>query len=222
MSIENSFLKSLGLEFKAGQEPTLLLTYNQDPSKGPPSLAHLSPKEYVSLSYISKTQFEDYFRFGFVRNPWERIVSIYRHFNYHRVMSFHSFLKVEFPKLQKERYYFVKPQIEYLYDENGKLLVDFIGRFEKLKEDFEHIRSTMDPALPELEYINKSKKKYNVYSRWNLRHIYRILKEKPYLLKVCNPFFNAQRPYKELYTKEAGQIVASFYQKDIDTFEYEF
>ncbi len=222
MSIESSFLKSIGLQFVNGQEPTLLLTYNTDPKKGPPSLAHLSPKEYVELSYISQEKFDDYFKFAFVRNPWGRAVSLYKHFNFHRVISFTSFLKKELPNLERERYYFVKPQVEYIYDSEGNQLVDFVGRFENLQEDFEKIRNKITPLLGDLEYINKSKRKQNVYSRWNIRHINNILKKKPYLIRNFSPFYNTSRPYRELYTKEARELVDSFYQKDIELLGYEF
>ena len=129
MSIETAFLDSLGLEFTKGQNEELLLTYNTDPKMGPPSLAHLTPKQYVGLNYLDQQTFEQYFKFAIVRDPWDRIVSIYRHFDFQRMMSFYSFLKYELPRLFEERLYFVMPQVNYIYDESGKQLVDFVGRF---------------------------------------------------------------------------------------------
>ena len=222
MSIENAFLSSLGLRFYAGQATPLLLSYNDNPDVGPPSLAHLAPQDYVAHHYVTLEQFEAYFTFAFVRNPWERAVSIFRHFNFDRVMSFTNFLKYEFPNLQKERYYFVKPQVEYIYDKEGVKLIDFVGRFESLYEDFEEIRKEIAHPVGKLEYINKTKNKKNWYSRWNRRHIYKILKSKPYLIKYFTPFYRANKPYHELYTKEAKAIVDEFYRRDIELLGYEF
>jgi hypothetical protein len=126
MSIEDSFIRSLGLRFFKGQCPPLLLSYNQDQIIGPPSLAHLPPKDYVKKSYLSQELFDRYYKFSFVRNPWARTVSIYKYFQYHRILSFEDFMRYRFPELWKDRYDFVRPQVDFLYDENGQQLVDFI------------------------------------------------------------------------------------------------
>jgi hypothetical protein len=47
----------------------LLLTYNNNPELGPPRLAHLKAREYVSCKYLTREQFDDYFKFAFVRDP---------------------------------------------------------------------------------------------------------------------------------------------------------
>ena len=222
MSIENSFLKSLNLRFHKGQSAPLLLSYNNNLKIGPQSLAHLSPLEYVEHSYISKELYDAYFSFTFVRNPWGRIVSVYKHFNYHRIMSFEDFLKVEFPKLKENRYYFIKPQVEYIFDKDGNQLVNFIGRFENFQSDFESIKDKLAHAISDLEVVNASVKSYSVYNRWNLRHLFKTLKAKPYLSKTLKLHNDIGGSYQSMFTDDARAIVDDFYKADIEKFDYTF
>ena len=183
MSIENSFLKSLGLRYYQGQCPALMLAYNQNREMGPPSLAHLRPQDYVNYSYLSQELFDSYFKFTFVRNPWARAVSIYKYFRYYRMMKFEAFLKYRFPELWEERYDFVMPQVKFVFDEKGKQLVDFIGKFEHLEEDFNIVKQQLTHPVEELEHINKPPVTHNWYSKWNRRFIFKELKERPGLIK---------------------------------------
>lgn len=65
------------------------------------------------------------FSFAFVRNPWDRLVSWV-----HRTSTWPP---DRFDQLGLE------PQVDYILDEDGKPLVDFIGRFESLADDFNTI-----------------------------------------------------------------------------------
>ena len=48
-------------------------------------------------------------------------------------------------------------QKDFLYDANGKILVDFIGKFENLQEDFNTICSRIQINLTALPLANSSK-----------------------------------------------------------------
>lgn len=221
MSVENCFLESLGLRFYLSEAPPLLLSHNKNMSIGPHSLAHLAPLEYVKYSYITQEQFNDYFKFSIIRNPYERAVSIYKHFQYHRILSFTKFIKYEFPKLMENMHYFVKPQSEYLFDEKGTLLVDYVGVFENLEKELDSIQIKISHPIADLKHINKSIKTYNIYSRWNLRYIIRKLREKPYLLRGLNIKNKTSLKTMEHYTKESLEFVNSFYEKDFTLFHYQ-
>ncbi len=57
------------------------------------------------------------------------------------------------------------PQHRYLYDSNDNLMVDFVGRFENLNEDYEKIRQKIGTGEP-LKHLNKTKdKKENDYKK---------------------------------------------------------
>jgi hypothetical protein len=89
------------------------------------------------------------FTFTLVRNPWDKVVS---HYHY-RVRTNQTGLAekpVAFAEwLQRcyvdhdPRYYdqprMFMPQRQWLVDEHDKLLVEFVGRFENLTEDFQRI-----------------------------------------------------------------------------------
>lgn len=89
--------------------------------------------------------FDDLFKFAFVRNPWDLQVSSFHHIRRERPHllaghdTFASFLRW---KLDPERPYqfhldtSIELQSDYLIDLHGRVLVDFIGRYENLGEDF--------------------------------------------------------------------------------------
>lgn len=76
--------------------------------------------------------FSRYFRFAFVRNPWEQMASLYHrlHPRDPRGTGFGDWLK----RFDLERG--TVPQAS-LFDDDGSCLVDFIGRFEQLQQDFD-------------------------------------------------------------------------------------
>ncbi len=102
--------------------------------------------------------FDRYFKFAFVRNPWDRWVSLY-HFireypSHHRHkqvlrLSFEEFLDT-LARKQKRR------QKPFLTDADGNLLVDYVGRFETLQADFAHLARVLKvPAS--LDHMHKTK-----------------------------------------------------------------
>lgn len=221
MSVEKAFMNSLRLKFCNGECPPLLLTYNRNAEIGPVSLAHLSPVEYVKHSYLTQDLFNDYFKFAIVRNPYDRIVSIYKHFKYDRVISFSSFIKQEFPKLKKKRYYFIKPQVEYLYGEDQQLLVDFVGRFENLANELKNVETKLEHHFGKLEHLNRSGKSYNVYSRWNVRFVWNYIKKNPGSLLYLDLRNKTGFHPLDHFDEETLQIINEFYLEDFSKLDYE-
>lgn len=95
------------------------------------------------------------FKFAFVRNPWDTAVSFYHycleHPTHHRhrmAVRLGSF--TEFIKWRASR----KPHLQanMVCDHHNRLLVDFLGRFETLEEDFQHVcrRIGIQAQLPRL------------------------------------------------------------------------
>ena len=86
--------------------------------------------------------FGSLFKFAFVRNPWDRLVSWYayvledrghhRHARVRRMPDFAAFLQSEARKQRHSQWWM-------LQDRTGRLGVDFVGRFESLEHDLAQV-----------------------------------------------------------------------------------
>jgi hypothetical protein len=97
--------------------------------------------------------YESLFKFAFVRNPWDRLVSRYAHLSRNaghrrhrlvrRMKEFGEYLRWE---IRRDKMH----QWRFLYDGNGRPLVDFVGHYERLKKDFDRIcaRLNLSTKLP--------------------------------------------------------------------------
>ena len=153
-SIERVFLDLNNLDWSS--RSNLLLRYNPDLSKGPPRLAHLTASEYIEYNYISKENFNQYFKFAIVRDPWERIVSHYLYMVPDKKIDFYSFLK----HIQKninniDYYWFLRPQRDFIFKEK-ELLVDYYGKFEELQNHFDYICHKLQISKYNLPWTNSS------------------------------------------------------------------
>ena len=139
--------------------------------------------------------FDEYFKFSFVRNPWDKMVSQYNytiakrpdlmdHIGITKSASFKEYInRVVLAKLHVQWDY----QYKFLYmDEN--CVVHFIGRFENLQEDFNVVCDKIGIPRQQLPHKNVTKHKH----------------------------------YTKYYDNETKQIVAEKYAKDIEYFGYKF
>jgi hypothetical protein len=99
--------------------------------------------------------FDRSFKFAFVRNPWDWQVSLYHFMLKKSAHSYHQFVSSlgGFADYLRWRVRAEKRlQKDFLTDERGNFLVDFVGRFERLEQDFRHICQTLnlDVKLPRL------------------------------------------------------------------------
>lgn len=207
-SIENFFLNLHGLSWE--QRAPLLLRFNPEPQKGPQRLAHLTMSEYLNYGYLDKHKFYNFFKFSFVRNPWARLVSEFNYREHHKKMSFKEFVIKGFPikNNYSDVYRHIIPQYNFLYDDSGKCLVDFIGKFENLQKEFDVICSKLCIKDSKLPHINQSKQKS-------------ITKASAVTAPELKQLRKTQK-YTEYYDDETKEIVERFYSKDIETFNYSF
>jgi hypothetical protein len=204
-SIDRVFLKLHGLTWKT--RSALLLRQNPDPAKGPERLAHLKATEYVSLGYVNADVFESYFKFAFVRNPWDRLVSEYHFRRLEPEKSFRRFVDESFAELDdySDRSRHIIPQIDFVTDERGEINVDFIGRFETLAADFATVADKLGLGSVELGHHNRSARGGMGRKLFARRSRARV-----------------SRRLKDYYDPKLRDRVGEFYAEDIARFGYEF
>lgn len=208
-SVEHVFVNLLGLTWET--RSSLLLKHNDDPKLGPPRLAHLTAKEYLTHGYVTEEQFSTYFKFSFVRNPWARLVSEYNA-RYSSTYEFKRWLFEYFPKLGwSDEYRHIIPQYDFLYDNNQNCLVDFIGKFERLQEDFGDVCNKIGIEYTKLPHVNKSARKNMI------KNLLPNLKN--FIYYGGNKIYN---DYREYFDSESCEFVELLYGKDINNFGYEF
>jgi len=131
---------------------------------------------------VGEKRWNDYFTFTFVRNPWDKIVSQY-HYNGEkfckrhcgRMLNFEEYVKL---LIANDRIYttFTPQNLPYIIDGSDDVMVDFIGRFENLEEDFAYICRRLDIVDVKLPQLNISKHKH--YSEFYNNETREIIAEK--------------------------------------------
>lgn len=217
-SIEHAFLDLLELTWK--QRTPLLLRYNANPELGPPRLAHLRAADYVRLGHMSESEFADYFRFSFVRNPWDRAVSFYKYLGRPTECSFRRFAVEVLPnELWNTMYWFVRPQTEFLYDE-GRLMVDFVGRFESLESDFREVCNRLELPVDHLPFVNRSDSTRRKLMTSGQRVFKALDPSSPAFLNFSGRPISRHDRFEDYYDDETWQVIADLYRSDIDAFGY--
>ncbi|MGV1014645.1 MAG: sulfotransferase family 2 domain-containing protein [Methyloceanibacter sp.] len=126
-----------------------------------------------------------YFKFAFDRNPWDRQVSFYYHHYRHEaeMPTFNDFIHSD----RRARLNNFD-----IYSIDGEIAVDFIGRYEMLREDLKHA----------LEQVGLS-----------------LNGDLP-LAKAT--FRRKERPYRDYYDGDTREIVGDWYRREIELLDYAF
>lgn len=180
---------------------------------------HIPP--LLLKAWLPQEIWDSYFKFVFVRNPWDWVVSEWkyhfkprqvgvndlihhpvataRYIKHHRrikaLNSKKSFTQDDINYLfaHLKQFFPVIPnasglyQSNYVFDLNGDRLVDFVGRFETIQDDFAAIKDKLglDISLP---HLNSTKRD----------------------------------TYKSYFTEDSKQRVAELWERDIANFDYSF
>lgn len=129
-----------------------------------PNLLHRRSKRRTEFKSYLKNLNEDkingHFLFTFVRNPWERVVSLYFYFRNNKTQSFSEFVS-SISQLREKNENFRRHSVPlhlYAYYE-GTQFVDFVGRFENLQQDFDYICRKIGIPPKKLPRISKTNHK---------------------------------------------------------------
>lgn len=118
-----------------------------------------------------KKRFANSFKFAFVRHPIDRLQSVHRYLlsggngiNNKRLSSiistdypqFEDFVLDYLDPMRLHTEVLFKPQISFLCNEHYEVLVDFVGKYERINEDFEIVKTKLN-LNTELPKSNVSK-----------------------------------------------------------------
>ena len=139
--------KTAGSSIESFLNPSIKCTTNGD--------TFLKNKHESAVFYNTRDPncFSKYFKFTFVRNPWDMVVSRYfyrktKQSNFN--ISIKDFLLGNFNWIK----YFNSLSID------GKICVDFIGKFENLEQDFGIVCDRIGIPRQKLPHRNKSNHKH--------------------------------------------------------------
>jgi len=105
-------------------------------------------KAIAAKEMLPRELYQELFKFAFVRNPWDLQVSSYHHILRERphqmggFQDFASFMDWKFDPARPYNYIIdtsLELQSDYVVDLHGELIVDFIGRYETLVEDYHKV-----------------------------------------------------------------------------------
>ncbi|MBZ0172508.1 MAG: sulfotransferase family protein, partial [Phycisphaerales bacterium] len=127
-------------------------------------------REPVSADPTHAGCFDAYFKFGFVRNPWDRVVSLFSRKERGRELGpagWDEFVEwIEHASDTCVHPSVHRNQLDWFVDERGEVIADFIGRFENLSADFATICDRLGlpaPALPHEKKNTAGRKHFSEY-----------------------------------------------------------
>ena len=166
----------------------------------------LNPDKHMPCSELMEKspQYENYFKFAFVRNPWHRVVSWYF---FEKAIPGKNFKDASENKLKRDtsnisfkefitntwfrdRVWANRKQFQYKFTKD----CDFIGKTENLQEDFNIVCDKIGISHTKLILANTHLHNYNT------KHEH----------------------YTKYYDDETREIVAKVFAEDINYFNYEF
>lgn len=154
-----------------------------------------------SAKKIYSEYWDKYFKFTFVRNPWDRMVSMLKYGNFYGVgmssdkICMKNYLTY-FESIEYDKRFFNLKQFEDFQKLDNSVYrniigeeMDFIGRFENLQEDYNEICKQCNIKENKLPLMENSPERLH---------------------------------YREYYDQENKNLVAEKYKLDIKMFNYEF
>jgi hypothetical protein len=162
-------------------------------------MGHLNAFEY--LMAFGKKEYKSLFKFSFVRNPWDRLVSGYFFMkqggyqgkdkkwfesNIGEYDNFDDFVKKWVTPENVRRHIVFTPQVEFIKIGN-QIKLDFIGKCEKMDQDINYVANHLGVKAEKRQDNNS--------------------------LHPC---------YQQLYTSKSKDIVFQVYREDIKKLKYEF
>ncbi len=159
-------------------------------------MTHITAKD--AKKELPEKTYSNFYKFAFVRNPWDWQVSMYHfilketgHVNHDIVKSMAGFEEYLTWVINTQKNPYAKGATQFqkdmVIDQKGKIIVDFVGKYENLTHDFQHVCQILniETSLPS---INRS----------------------------------VHRDYKSYYNSTTKKMVEEYFKADIELFAYTF
>jgi hypothetical protein len=169
-------------------------------NRGMVTFGHVGIEQLVSAGIVTPGFLKRAFKFAFVRNPFDRAVSLYYYLKkigcdaVPQSLTFEGFCEKlargDYPPVGLYNYQGLNqcnPMVRWLKDANGRLTVDFVGRYETIEQDFRKLcgRIGLRSQLP----------RHNT---------------------------TEHQPYRKYYNARTREIVEQVYREDLEQFGYSF
>jgi hypothetical protein len=112
---------------------------------------------------VGRETFAQYFKFTLVRNPWDKAVSQFNYTMQTRPdlrqfagISDHASFEEYLDRIRAVPHVQWKRQVEFLYDQNGELLLDMVGRFESFDADASAVFERLGIKIAAIPHVNRA------------------------------------------------------------------
>ena len=121
------------------------------------TLMYYKTSPYINdLMGMNKEKWDSYYKFCFVRNPFDRLVSGWNYVNRYNI-PLHAFMNINKKSTDWDYWHVFMNQTRHIINEKGKIGVDFIGKYESLETDFRKILNHLGIT----KILHNSKNKIN-------------------------------------------------------------
>jgi len=163
---------------------------------GKPFRKHLTAKEIIEV--IGQEKWDNAYKFAVVRNPWDKVVSQYKHNIKKNVtnmakkeISFKDWVTCTYGEKKDPNYYYrpqmFLPQVAWLNNNEEEIDIDQIIQFKNLNSGMHDVFKILGIAQ-QIPHLNKTSKK----------------------------------DYKKYYDEESKKIIEDWFHEDIAVFGYTF
>ena len=235
LGIDNDDETGISADLERINGKGLLSVCNKDPNvpshKVPRVLhkEHLCMKHVYQLELIDILTFTQYLKFAFVRNPWDRMLSVYSNHYYIYCNDFREFInkvKVIVPFINDNFTFGIE---EHFYVEYSRVVFNTLYNkdLDFAHRPWEGDEVIIDPQfLPQHLFTHNEKYDQLVDFIGRFENYAVDAKKILELLEIDQEIekihASEHPPYREVYTPEMVDIVGEVYAKDIEMFGYEF